>query len=95
MFHFLVAVRIDPFYRAPGVLKVALAVAVVVALESGMALVYNTPHPPLPPMPSFLSFQGVQPLLDGVVDYLPCPAEVNNYALDQSKGEEKVCPLAS
>lgn len=34
--------------------------------------------------------QGVQPLLDGVMDFLPCPVEVSNYALDQSKGEEKV-----
>lgn len=34
--------------------------------------------------------QGVQPLLDGVVSYLPCPIEVSNQALDQSKNEEKV-----
>lgn len=34
--------------------------------------------------------QGVQPLLDGVLHYLPCPTEVNNYALDQNKNEEKV-----
>lgn len=34
--------------------------------------------------------QGVQPLLDGVLSYLPCPIEVSNYALDQSKKEEKV-----
>ncbi|CAI7788608.1 unnamed protein product, partial [Closterium sp. NIES-54] len=34
---------------------------------------------------------GVQPLLDGVVDYLPCPTDVANHALDQSKAEEKVC----
>lgn len=35
-------------------------------------------------------FQGVQLLLDGVVDYLPCPTDVSNHALDQSKAEEKV-----
>ncbi|KAK3014537.1 hypothetical protein RJ639_008311 [Escallonia herrerae] len=34
--------------------------------------------------------QGVQPLLDGVLSYLPCPTEVSNYALDQTKNEEKV-----
>lgn len=34
--------------------------------------------------------QGVQPLLDGVLNYLPCPVEVSNYALDQTKNEEKV-----
>ncbi|KAL0379720.1 UNVERIFIED_CONTAM: Elongation factor G-2, mitochondrial [Sesamum angustifolium] len=34
--------------------------------------------------------EGVQPLLDGVLSYLPCPTEVSNYALDQSKNEEKV-----
>jgi hypothetical protein len=25
-----------------------------------------------------------------VLDYLPCPMEVENYALDQNKSEEKV-----
>lgn len=35
--------------------------------------------------------QGVQLLLDGVVRYMPNPLEVNNYALDQHKNEEKVC----
>jgi translation elongation factor EF-G len=35
--------------------------------------------------------QGVQLLLDGVVNYLPCPLEVSNHALDQNKQEEKVC----
>jgi hypothetical protein len=25
-----------------------------------------------------------------VLDYLPCPLEVDNYALDQNKSEEKV-----
>lgn len=37
-----------------------------------------------------LLVQGVQPLLDGVISYLPCPIEVNNYALDQAKNEDKV-----
>ena len=37
--------------------------------------------------------QGVQPLLDGVLNYLPCPIEVSNYALDQTKNEEKVAGL--
>lgn len=35
--------------------------------------------------------QGVQLLLDGVVEYLPNPLEVSNHALDQNKNEEKVC----
>jgi len=34
--------------------------------------------------------KGVQPLLDGVLSYLPCPTEVSNYALDQNNNEEKV-----
>jgi len=34
--------------------------------------------------------KGVQPLLDGVVDYLPSPIEKLNYALDRSKNEEPV-----
>jgi len=34
--------------------------------------------------------KGVQTLLDGVIDYLPNPSEVENYALDLDKGEEKV-----
>ncbi len=34
--------------------------------------------------------KGIQPLLDGVVKYLPSPLEVPQYALDISKGEEKV-----
>ncbi|KAK1269636.1 hypothetical protein QJS04_geneDACA008323 [Acorus gramineus] len=41
-------------------------------------------------MGSAFKNKGVQPLLDGVISYLPCPAEVSNYALDQSKNEEKV-----
>nr|GLL40751.1 elongation factor G-2, mitochondrial isoform X2 [Ipomoea trifida] len=38
----------------------------------------------------FAAYQGVQPLLDGVLNYLPCPIEVGNYALDQNNSEEKV-----
>ena len=38
----------------------------------------------------FSGLQGVQPLLDGVLSYLPCPTEVSSYALDLSKNEEKV-----
>lgn len=34
--------------------------------------------------------KGVQLLLDGVLSYLPCPMEVTNHALDQTKNEEKV-----
>lgn len=32
--------------------------------------------------------KGVQPLLDGVIDYLPKPSEKANYALDRTKNEE-------
>ncbi|CAI0449264.1 unnamed protein product [Linum tenue] len=41
-------------------------------------------------MGSAFKNKGVQPLLNGVLNYLPCPIEVNNYALDQTKDEEKV-----
>ncbi|KAI9355114.1 P-loop containing nucleoside triphosphate hydrolase protein, partial [Zopfochytrium polystomum] len=34
--------------------------------------------------------KGVQPLLDGVVNYLPAPYEVANFGLDAKRGEEKV-----
>lgn len=35
----------------------------------------------------------MQLLLDGVIDYLPNPLEVPNYALDTAKEEEKVRAL--
>jgi elongation factor G len=38
--------------------------------------------------------KGVQPLLDGVVDYLPMPSEKDNFALDRNKNEEKVLVTA-
>ncbi|KAJ3002020.1 UNVERIFIED_CONTAM: Elongation factor G, mitochondrial, partial [Siphonaria sp. JEL0065] len=34
--------------------------------------------------------KGVQPMLDGVIQYLPCPHEVDNFALDAKQNEEKV-----
>lgn len=34
--------------------------------------------------------KGVQPLLDGVLDYLPNPTEIKNYAFDLQKNNEKI-----
>lgn len=34
--------------------------------------------------------KGVQPLLDGVLDYLPKPTEIKNYAYDLQKNNEKI-----
>ncbi|KAB2002722.1 hypothetical protein ES319_D11G085200v1 [Gossypium barbadense] len=39
---------------------------------------------------SSVDLEGVQPLLDGVLSCLPCPIEVSNYSLDQTKNEVKV-----
>jgi elongation factor G len=41
-------------------------------------------------MGSAFKNRGVQPLLDGVLSYLPAPTEIENFALDQSHDEEKV-----
>ncbi|KAI1334549.1 elongation factor G 1 [Xylariaceae sp. FL0016] len=40
-------------------------------------------------MGSALADKSIQPMLDGVCDYLPMPADVENVALDKSKGEEQ------
>ena len=34
--------------------------------------------------------KGVQPLLDGITDLLPCPTDIENYALDMEKDETPV-----
>jgi len=39
---------------------------------------------------SAYKFKGIQPLMDGVTNYLPNPTEVKNYALDLDKNEESV-----
>ena len=39
---------------------------------------------------SAYKFRGIQPLLDGVMHYLPNPTEVKNYALDLDNNEQKI-----
>lgn len=34
--------------------------------------------------------KGIQPLLDSVLDYLPSPNEIENFAFDIAKGNEKI-----
>ncbi len=55
----------------------------------------DTPHHPSHPdhlcLPSVAPLLLLmQPLLDGVFDYLPCPTDVVNYALDVNKDEQEL-----
>ncbi|MCH91888.1 elongation factor G, partial [Trifolium medium] len=40
-------------------------------------------------MGSASKYKGLQLLLDGVLNYLPCPIEARNFALNQSKNVDK------
>ncbi len=53
---------------------------------------YQTIHLTFCPvlMGSAYKNKGVQPLLDSVIDYLPSPDEISNYAYDLNKDREKV-----
>jgi len=57
-----------------------------VAVRNGCLLRQMTPVF----MGSAYKNKGVQTLLDAVTRYLPCPADVENFALDLEKNEEKV-----
>ncbi|MDR2964418.1 MAG: elongation factor G [Treponema sp.] len=39
---------------------------------------------------SAYKFKGIQPLMDGITNYLPNPTEIKNYALDLDNNEEKI-----